>query len=483
MVVAQPSKSAEVRARLSHPVIDADGHTVELPPIFLDYLKQVGGGRMVDWYIKESGQGWAGLSPEERRDTWATRPPWWGTPSRRSLDRATASLPRLLYERLDELGIDFAVLYPTQGLVLYRSEVFRDEELRRTVCRAYNTFAADVYGEYGDRMTLAGVVPMHTPQEAIEELEFAVNTLGLKAVTIAGYVPRPIPKVSREHPDLDTVVTRLDTFVIDSEYDYDPFWAKCVELKVAPGAHHGGMGWGSRRSISNYMYNHIGHFAAASEALCKSLFMGGVTKRFPTLKVAFLECGVGWACSLYADLVGHWEKRNAKAIQDLDPANLDRDHVMELVAQYGGEKFAAILGEIRESLSQEQPKPPIIDEWAPCRIERAEEIRDLFEPHFYFGCEADDPMSAWAFNTKVNPFGARLRAMLSSDMGHWDVPDMREVVAEAYGLVERGLLTEGDFREFAFTNAVRLYGGMNREFFVGTRCEAEAAKILKRQST
>src|SRR5215471_5754836 len=29
------------------------------------------------------------------------------------------------------------------------------------------------------------------------------------------------------------------------------------------------MGWGSRTSISNWKYNHIGHFAAAGEALCK----------------------------------------------------------------------------------------------------------------------------------------------------------------------------------------------------------------------
>ena len=47
------------------------------------------------------------------------------------------------------------------------------------------------------------------------------------------------------------------------------------------------MGWGSRTSISNYMYNHIGHFATAGEALCKALFMSGVTRRFPILKFAF----------------------------------------------------------------------------------------------------------------------------------------------------------------------------------------------------
>ena len=67
---------------------------------------------------------------------------------------------------------------------------------------------------------------------------------------------------------------------------------------------------------------------------------------------------------------------------------------------------------------------------------------------FYFGCEADDPLNATAFNTKMNPFGARLGAIFSSDIGHWDVPDMTEVLAEAYELVDKEVVTERDFEVF-----------------------------------
>ena len=63
------------------------------------------------------------------------------------------------------------------------------------------------------------------------------------------------------------------------------------------------MGLDDRRSISNYMYNHMGHFAAAGEILCKSLLMGGVTRRFPELRVALLEGGVAHGCRLYADII------------------------------------------------------------------------------------------------------------------------------------------------------------------------------------
>jgi len=248
-----------------------------------------------------------------------------------------------------------------------------------------------------------------------------VKVLGTKAFMVADYALRPIPAAVRQAPEVAPYAFWLDTFCLDSTYDYDPVWAKCVELKVAPTFHSQGIGWGSRTSISNFMYNHIGHFAAAGEALCKALFMGGVTRRFPTLKFAFLECGVGWACNLYADMVGHWERRNPQALENLNPANLNRELLVDLYRRYGGQDIVSKLEQMGTGpifLGSTHEDPAMLDEWAPCHIERAEDIRDLFVPNFYFGCEADDPINAWAFNTKVNPFDAKLKAIFSSDIGH-----------------------------------------------------------------
>ena len=59
------------------------------------------------------------------------------------------------------------------------------------------------------------------------------------------------------------------------------------------------------------------------------MFFGGVTRRFPDLKMGFLECGVAWAVSLYHDIIEHWEKRNRVALErDLNPANIDRDALL-----------------------------------------------------------------------------------------------------------------------------------------------------------
>jgi hypothetical protein len=311
---------------------------------------------------------------------------------------------------------------------------------------------------------------MHTPEEAIAELEFVVGQLGLKAIMVCGSIRRPLPDGRYW----------IDNMALDSAHDYDPFWRRCVELKVAPTDHSSSMGWINRNSISNYNYNHIGHFAAASEVFCKALFLGGVTRRFPTLKFAFLECGVAWACNLYNDIIEHWEKRSIRAVKErLDPATVDRALFIDLVRKYGDQRAQRRIDEIRQRdslfIDRHPEKPEDLDEWAACRIESKRDIYDLFVPNFYFGCEADDRLVAWAFNDKVNQFGARLKAVFSSDVGHWDVVDCRAVLAEAHEMVKSGLITEQDFRSFVFENPLELHTGMNPDFFKGTVVESAAA--------
>jgi hypothetical protein len=68
--------------------------------------------------------------------------------------------------------------------------------------------------------------------------------------------------------------------------------------------------------------------------------------------------------------------------------------------------------------------------------------------------------------------------MISSDIGHWDVPDMTKVLEQAYGLVDKELMSEEDFRDFVFTNPISLHAGMNPDFFKGTVVEQAAKEIL-----
>ena len=91
-------------------------------------------------------------------------------------------------------------------------------------------------------------------------------------------------------------------------------------------------------------------------------------------------------------------------------------------------------------------------------------------------------MNATAFG-RNNPFGSKLNAIFSSDIGHFDVIDMRDPLTEAYELVEDGHITADNFRAFTFTNAVRLWGPQNKHFFEGTRVAKEAAAVLAAAQT
>src|SRR4029079_17058336 len=161
---------------------------------------------------------------------------------------------------------------------------------RRGVCRGYNDFYAQEYRPYADRFTVAGVIPMHTPEEAIADLEHC-QEIGWRWVGMPEGVHRPIPEPDHSgvNPFLMPGQTHwYDWYGLDSVHDYDPVWAKALELGFAI-TFHGGLGdvpVGAFHSISNYSFNHIGTFAARMHVLVKSLFMGGVTRRFPDANIA-----------------------------------------------------------------------------------------------------------------------------------------------------------------------------------------------------
>jgi predicted TIM-barrel fold metal-dependent hydrolase len=474
------TNGAQVRAGLDHPVVDGDGHWVEYHPVMAEALRRIGGDLAAEGYSlfgRMIGQN-VGLTTAERRAGNMGHEAFWSVPTANTLDRATAMMPALLNDRLDELGIDFTVLYPTQGLGIVN---VADDEMRRAACRAYNIFSSDYFAPYARRMTPAAVIPMYSPEEAIDALDHAVGQLGLKAAMFGSMIPRPMGPST----DDSTGPVWLDVLGLDSAHNYDPVWQRCLELGVSPSFHASGRGrgFGLRASPSNFTYNHIGHFAAADEAVCKALFFGGVTRRFPNLRFAFLEGGVAWACQLLHDITEHWELRNHRALEQmLSPLKLDYQRLDELARQFGTAEMQHAVAARRvrpatpaEGLVGGRAAP---DDFAACEIEQASDIHDLFVKPFWFGCEAEDRLSAWAFKAEHNAFGARLQATLGSDIGHFDVTNMAQVLPEAYEMVEDGFMTAADFRDFSFANAVRFFGGGNPSFFAGTSVEAAAAEVL-----
>jgi hypothetical protein len=99
-------RAADVRAQIDHPIIDADGHFVEIGPILDDelatYLEEAGGADLRDRYLASASRPFNTANVLSDRDDpavqreWRAMPSWWGWPTKNTLDRATSHLPKLL---------------------------------------------------------------------------------------------------------------------------------------------------------------------------------------------------------------------------------------------------------------------------------------------------------------------------------------------------------------------------------------------------
>ncbi len=457
----QIDEVAAIRGRIDHPIIDGDGHLVEFVPLLLDYVRECAGPEVARHVRKLT------MERDDRRPASTS----WGTPTKNTVDRATSLLPELLSQRLDQFGIDYALLYPGLPLIMLG---FPDEEIRRALARAANMYYADVYGPYGDRMLAVAAIPTFTPDEAIEELNYAVGERGIKAIVLEGINVERGPSGEAEIRSLGH----------GSPYDYDPLWQRCLELGVVPTFHTPGRGLASRASRTNYVYNHLGHFAWAQEAVCRSLIFDGTPLRFPDLPFAFLEGGVGWGCQLFSDMLSHFEKRNRSAMSNYDPANIDGPLMLELFDTYPSGPMQPFRSDFEATLrplsgSAGSVSLDDVDDFKESLITSDADIMDMFTRQFHFGCEADDPLTSLAYRSDLLPSGSRMKPIFASDIGHWDVPDMRYVLEEAWELVEHGRIDEQQFQEFTCTNVATMLTSVNPDFFAGTVVENDLQSVLK----
>ena len=109
------STSEQIRRDVGHPIIDADGHVLEVLEATYPHLREaLGATRFEEWRARGPIARLA-QRPRTTDDRLRTRTPqgaWWGTQTVNVRDRATATLPALLAERSEEIGIDYFVLYP-----------------------------------------------------------------------------------------------------------------------------------------------------------------------------------------------------------------------------------------------------------------------------------------------------------------------------------------------------------------------------------
>lgn len=219
------------------------------------------------------------------------------------------------------------------------------------------------------------------------------------------------------------------------------------------------------------------------ETLAKALFFGGVTRRFPRLRIGLLEAGAAWGVGVYRQLCDAFGRRSRRAIQRGNPALLDREEFHRYWREYGAELWRdreyskdelATLAFGCLASASEQPND--VDDFALAGVENEHDIHDRFVNNFWFGTGPDDPSVASAFNVRDNPLGAELRPIWGTDLGHWDAPDSSEALADTRELVERGILSEDQFAKVVFSNPHAFYTDLAPDFFQGTTLESKSLR-------
>lgn len=267
-----------------HRVIDVDGHVFEPDDLWERYLpaslhdrrpRLVLDERGTTRYLLEGkvippGTGRGAWVPEGMREA--------------SVHREGAVDPRLRLEDMDLEGIDVAVLYGVVSLGFYAME---DRELSIACCRAYNDWLADYCATDPDRLKGTPALPLRWIDDACAEAERAVRELGFVSIT----APCAVGERNADDPA------------------NDPLYALAQDLDVPVGFHAGGGRFAYKNFVDSYAQLHALEFPFNIMFALTTVVCGGVLERFPRLRVALLEAGVGWAPYHLERLDEHYEHR------------------------------------------------------------------------------------------------------------------------------------------------------------------------------
>jgi predicted TIM-barrel fold metal-dependent hydrolase len=333
-------------------IFDADGHITETQDQIAKYLDDPYRRRAVTY---------GGLNPA---DGWDRR--MLGTLGERGGDA-----PSWL-AAMDRGGVEQTVLYPTLGLFM---SFVRDREWQVQICRAYNRMLHEEFITQSPRLHAVALLPILDVDAAASELRNAVTSYGCVGAMLAA-----------------------DGGHLLGDRRFDPIYAEAQSLGVMLGIHASGshLGGAGVDGFPSFIQTHTCSHAFGQMRQLTSTIFDGVFERFPTVRVAFLEAGCGWAPYWTERMDDEYAKRHAEA-----PA---------------------------------------------CTKKPSEYVRS---GRIYFSCEADEWMMPQAMKLIGND-----QIVWASDYPHWD-HSFPGSIAE---IRERGDLTDAQKQKILNDNARRLYG-------------------------
>lgn len=273
---------------------------------------------------------------------------------------------------MDKHGVEQAVLYPTLGLFM---SFLKDPLWAVALCRAYNTLMGEEFVKASPRLKAVALLPLQDPEAAAAELRRAVRELGHVGGMLAA-----------------------DGGHVLGDRRFLPVWEEADRLGVMLGVHASGshLGGAGVDHFPRFIQAHTCSHPFGQMRQLTSIVFEGIPERFPSLRIAFLEAGAGWA--------PYWMER------------MDDEYARRAV---------------EAPLLRNKPSDYV----------RAGTI--------YFSCEADE----WLLPQAVRLVGEN-QLVYASDFPHWD----HSFPGSIDEIRARGDLTDVQKRKILADNCRRLYG-------------------------
>ncbi|HKU98599.1 MAG TPA: amidohydrolase family protein [Vineibacter sp.] len=176
----------------------------------------------------------------------------------------------------DNDGIDVELMFPNKGLSMWGTP---DAEFAMAQCKAWNEWAWEMFADHQDRIVVAGAIATGDLEGSIAEIQ-RLAKLGFRCLTL------PCKPVWGSH-DVNHVNYNLPHF--------DRLWAAIQDADL-PITFHISTGRDPRASRGNggAVINYVTHSLSPTIEPVANLCASGVLERFPQLRFATIEAGIGW---------------------------------------------------------------------------------------------------------------------------------------------------------------------------------------------
>jgi len=173
-------------------------------------------------------------------------------------------------------GVDAEIIFPNKGLMMWATP---DARFAAAQCRVYNDWAWETFGPYNDRMSPMAAIATADLELAIAEIK-RVAKIGFRGLTLPC---KPIfgPHDAR-HPNYNLPM-------------FDPMW-EVIQDAGLPITFHVSTGRDPRaaRKDGGAVINYVSHSLVPTIEPVAHMCASGVLERFPGLRFAAIESGIGW---------------------------------------------------------------------------------------------------------------------------------------------------------------------------------------------